>query len=150
MARHDPSKDSLIRARGVDGIQSLSEARKIYQDRSGRGGDKSQYIVIISPWTDADVQADAASGIQLTTPVIHDYLCLASLVLRTGPGPCRLTGDSRRFRVKVSREFRQLPNGVVVGDQRCPRCESKEGIFFIGSQAATLASVAIDEMFGRS
>jgi DEAD/DEAH box helicase domain-containing protein len=36
----------------------------------------------------------------------------------------------------------------VVGNQRCPRCESKEGIFFIGSQAATLASVAIDEMFG--
>ena len=36
----------------------------------------------------------------------------------------------------------------MVGDQGCPRCGSKEGIFFIGSQAATLASVAIDEMFG--
>jgi DEAD/DEAH box helicase domain-containing protein len=148
VARHDPSKDSLIRARGVDGMQLLSEARKIYQDWFGRGGNKSQYIVVISPWTDADALAETEAGVQQTTQVIHDYLCPASLVLRTGSGPCPLTGDSRRFRVKVSREFRQLPSGAVVSDQRCPRCESKEGVFFIGSQAATLASVAIDEMFG--
>src|SRR5206468_10640518 len=42
----------------------------------------------------------------------------------------------------------QLPSGTVVGDQGCPRCGSKVGVLFIGGQSATLASVAIDEMFG--
>jgi DEAD/DEAH box helicase domain-containing protein len=148
VARHDPSKDSLIRARGVDGTQLLSDPRKIYQDWFDRGGHHSQYIVVISPWTDNNVDTEAQSGAQQTLPVVHDYFCPASLVLRTGSGPCPLTGDSRRFRVRVSREFRQLPSGTVVGDQGCPRCGSKVGVLFIGGQSATLASVAIDEMFG--
>ena len=67
------SEQGLVNsARGVDGIQLLSDARKIYQDWFGRGGDKSQYIVVISPWTDADAQADAEAGVQLTMPVVHD------------------------------------------------------------------------------
>jgi DEAD/DEAH box helicase domain-containing protein len=148
VARHDPSKDSLIRARGVDDIQLLSDPAKIYQDWFGRGGYKSQYIVVISPWPDDEASLPSEGAVQQTLPVVHDYLCPASLVLRTGAGPCPLTGDSRRFRVRVSRAFRQLASGAVVGDQGCPRCGSKEGPFFIGSQAATLASVALDEMFG--
>ena len=42
-----------------------------------------------------------------------------------------------------------MTNGdTVLGDQGCPNCGSKEGVFFIGSQSATLSSVAIDELFG--
>jgi DEAD/DEAH box helicase domain-containing protein len=48
----------------------------------------------------------------------------------------------------VSNETRQDEKQNVVGDQGCPNCGSKEGVFFIGSQAATLSSVAIDELFG--
>ena len=76
------------------------------------------------------------------------YFCPAKLVLRRDDGPCPLTGDARRFRVKVNRETRKSDEGVVTGDQGCPNCGSKEGVFFIGSQSATLSSVAIDEMFG--
>lgn len=77
------------------------------------------------------------------------YLCPGSLVLRYEDGPCPLTGDPRRFRVKVSRKVRTEEDSVTVsGDQRCPNCDSAEGVFFIGSQSATLSSVAIDEMFG--
>jgi DEAD/DEAH box helicase domain-containing protein len=148
VARHDPSKDSFIHARGVDGMQVLNDPRKIYQDWFVRGGHHSLYIVVISLWTDDDVAAEAESGVQPTLPVVHDYFCPASLVLRTEPSPYPLTGDSRRFRVKVSRQFRQLPSGAVVGDQGCPGCDSKLGVLFIGSQSATPASVAIDEMFG--
>ena len=72
----------------------------------------------------------------------------AKLVLRRDDGPCPLSGDARRFRVKVNREAGKTDEGVVVGDQGCPNCGSKEGVFFIGSQSATLSSVAIDEMFG--
>lgn len=69
-------------------------------------------------------------------------------MIRRGDGPCPLTGDVHRFRVRIDNRTRQLENGRVIGDQGCPSCGSKEGLFFVGAQSATLASVAIDEMFG--
>jgi DEAD/DEAH box helicase domain-containing protein len=70
-------------------------------------------------------------------------------VIRQGDGPCPLTSDPKRFRVKSNRDVRQdQTTGVTQGDQGCPNCGAKEGLFFIGSQAATLSSVAIDELFG--
>lgn len=76
------------------------------------------------------------------------YLCKESLVLRKGKGECPLTGSDEMFQVKVDAKTKRLDNGGVVGAQRCPKCLSEEGIFFIGCQSATLSSVVIDEMFG--
>ena len=76
------------------------------------------------------------------------YLCPKSLVLRREDGPCPLTGDPKRFRVRVNEEIRQDEKHGAVGDQGCPCCGSRDGVFFIGSQSATLSSVAIDELFG--
>ena len=91
---------------------------------------------------------DAGDG-QKTFGFSEWYLCPASLVLRAEDGPCPLTGDPRRFRVRINRETRQdQKSGQILGDQKCPCCGSSEGLFFIGSQSATLSSVAIDEMFG--
>jgi DEAD/DEAH box helicase domain-containing protein len=178
IALHDTGQDSAIQARGVDGIQLDPDPSKIYNGWFGYKGNRSQHIVVISPWPKPQeppeetddlwdstlVQKDlgfteprlrqkklkvAAPPTQLELGMREEYLCPKSLVLRFEDGPCPLTGDPRRFRVKVSRQSRKdETNGATHGDQRCPNCQSSEGVFFIGSQSATLSSVAIDEMFG--
>jgi len=157
---HDPGEDSKIQARGVDGIQLDADPRKIYNAWFGYKGQRSQHIVVITPLA-KDEAAAANEPDVLTQPpaegeapkqkpfaFVEDYLCPASLVLRKDDGPCPLTGDNRRFRVKVDRETTKNKQDQVIGDQGCPNCGSKESVMFIGSQSATLSSVAIDEMFG--
>jgi len=139
-ALSDSSQDAVIGARGVDGTLLRENATEIYRGWFGAGGGrwKSPHFVLLSPWRQGEEVLEFE----------EEHLCPASLVLRKGKGPCPLTGDARSFRVAVSRPTKSLEDGRVVGDPGCPRCGSKQGIFFIGSQAATLASVAIDEMFG--
>ena len=195
IALHDTGQDSAIQARGVDGIQLLHEPSKIYNGWFGHKGNRSQHIVVISPWprtdeprtdepqtdepqTDEPTDAESDETLWETAPKQRDlgfkepvlkqqrlkasprpiqqelgfreeYLCPASLILRHEDGPCPITGDARRFRVKVSRKIeKDQKTGAIKGEQGCPHCESSEGVFFIGSQSATLSSVAIDEMFG--
>lgn len=148
VALHDPSKNSVIQAQAVKGFQLTDDPQKIYRGWFGQKGAKNQYVVVVSPWSEEDVAAEAEPGTQIEIESFHQYLCPASLVIRAGDGPCPLTGDGRRFRVRINDNTRKLENGEVVGDQGCPRCRSKTGLFFIGSQSATLSSVAIDEMFG--
>ncbi len=78
------------------------------------------------------------------------YVCPKSLVLRMDDGPCPLTHDPARFPVRINRDTITHDTKGVLGDQGCPKCGSKEGVLFIGSQAATLSSVAIDELFGSA
>lgn len=180
IALHNTGEDSSIQAKGVDGIKLDPEPTKIYNGWFGYKGNRSQHIVVISPWPkETEPAATKPSGSlwgneerqldlgfadpverQLKLRVVapetqsqmgfrDQYLCPGSLILRYDDGPCPLTGDPRRFRVKVSTKTRtEEESGAVHGDQRCPNCDSAEGVFFIGSQSATLSSVAIDEMFG--
>jgi len=78
------------------------------------------------------------------------YVCPKSLVLRMDDGPCPLTHDSARFPVRINRDTKSHDTKGLLGDQGCPNCGSKEGVLFIGSQSATLSSVAIDELFGSA
>jgi len=145
VALHDPRSDSLIGARGVSGLQLDPDATRIYRGWFGYKGVKSPHLVVISPWSDTDTAAEQ----QQSLPFAQWYLCPKQLVLREGDGPCPLSDDAKRFRVKINRDtYRDKKRGVVVGDPSCPHCDSKTGVFFIGSQAATLSSVAIDELFG--
>jgi DEAD/DEAH box helicase domain-containing protein len=140
----DPDKDNLIRAKGVNGFQLIDDAARIYQGW-GFEGSQSPNIVVLSPWRDND---DAQSGPdQVPLPSASWYLAPDSLVVREGPGNCPLT-DARTFRVNISRETRREKSGKVVGQVRCPHCEARGTLMFIGSRAATVSSVAIDEMFG--
>ena len=145
---HKPADDTTIQGSGVLGIQLGDNPADIYRGWFGYKGSKSQYIRVISPWTEPDGTTEHQQPEQLSLLGNQDFLCPTSLVLRKGDGPCPVTGSSQRFRVRVSDQVRVLDSGDVVGDQGCPRCGSKVGVMFIGSQAATLSSVAIDEMFG--
>ena len=162
VALHDPDQDAQINSREVAGWAMDGDPSRIYRGWFG-GTDqqsglhrKSQYIFVISPDDNGNERSDDISvdeqvpeQMGLTPLDAKDlYFCPESLVIRRGEGPCPLTGDTRNFRVRVSNKTRRMQNGSVVGDQRCPRCGSAEGLFFIGAQSATLASVAIDEMFG--
>ena len=149
------SNEAAIQARGVMGYQLCDDPRKIYdawfgvgeteQNKYSRKKYHNEKIVIISPYKWADRDYDPVQGeLGFNKP----YLCPHSLVLRQGNGPCPLTNTANQFRVRVNIEKKTLEDGKVMGDQGCPRCGSKEGVFFIGSQAATMSSVAIDEMFG--
>ncbi len=145
IALHDPKEDAFIGAKGVQGIMLEDDPSKIYRAWFGARGRKGRYIVVISPWDEDEGEA----GTQQTLDFANMYLCPASLVIRQGDGPCPITDDTRRFRVRVNRDTDQdQSTGEVYGVQGCPRCGSIPGLFFIGSQASTLASVAIDEMFG--
>ncbi|MDM8517022.1 DEAD/DEAH box helicase [Desulfobacterales bacterium HSG16] len=155
VAMHDPDQDSLINSREVTGYQMVASPTRIYRGWFGsRSNDKqinykNQYIFTISLFDeDTDMQAEPEQMAISKKDSGKFYFCPQSLVIRKGDGPCPLTGDTRRFRVLINNENRKLENGKVVGIQGCPRCKSVESLFFIGSQAATLASVAIDEMFG--
>lgn len=173
VALHNPSEDARIAAKEGMGIALDSDPTRIYRAWFGKKKDKLR-IVVISPWPKEEEKSEAAQQIEWQNQLafgfkqeneppklqpVHPtqpefdfqqkYLCPKSLVIRQGDGPCPLSGDPKRFRVKVNRDVRQdEESGAYHGDQGCPNCGSKEGVFFIGSQAATLSSVAIDELFG--
>lgn len=138
----DEKEDTVIAAKGVQGHALLKVPKAIYDAWFRKEGHDHRSI-LIAPW-----RPELDEGRQLELGTEHDYLCEKSLVLRKGDGPCPLTGDERRFRVVFNRDVQKGENGAKTGDQKCPHCGSSEAIFFIGSQAATLCSVAIDEMFG--
>ena len=160
VALHDPDLDSQINAGGVAGWALEDDPTKIYRGWFGRQDDqsgvnlKSQYIVVISPWEENRFEGEEEAKKQKQLTFLPEdgseeyFFFPKSLVVRKGDGPCPLTGDEERFRVRIDNETRKLENGRVVGVQKCPRCGSQEGLFFIGAQSATLSSVAIDEMFG--
>lgn len=146
----DPGSDTQIQAQGVEGRQLINDPRSIYRGWFGNKGRKNQYMIVISQF-DPKEDAMFTSSDQPALPGMEKenfYLCQESLVLRKGKGACPLTGSDQVFQVKVDTKTKCLENGKVVGAQRCPKCLSEEGIFFIGCQSATLSSVVIDEMFG--
>jgi DEAD/DEAH box helicase domain-containing protein len=152
------SSESKMGAQGVHGFQLKDDPTTIYRSWFDTKGGGNEYIVIISPLNDSELPAkqppiqtdidDFQTGTVKAKPGKSYYFCPASLTLREDDGPCPFTGDSERFRVKIDKNTRLNSKGKSVGDPGCPRCQSKTGIFFIGSQSATLSSVAIDEMFG--
>ena len=146
IALRDPSADTKIGAKGVSGFQLEADPSKIYRGWFGYKGARNQHIVVLSPWPDEDQPNGQMEQLELGS--VHRYLCPKSLVVREGDGPCPLTNDPKRFRVRISIDIRQDEKRGALGDQGCPNCGSKEGVFFIGSQSATLSSVAIDELFG--
>ena len=164
----DPNTETQIGAKGVAGFQLDGDPTRIYRGWFGYKGARSPNIVVISPWLketngnsgqiawkdqktfgyEAQLTLQPASKEQQQFGFKEWYMCPKSLVLRQDDGPCPLTNDPKRFRVRVNVETRQDKKQNTVGDQGCPNCGSKEGVFFIGSQSATLSSVAIDELFG--
>lgn len=160
----DLSTETQIGAKGVHGFQLDPDPTKIYRGWFGYKGVRNPLIVVFSPSGEQEAsraqflvaseegseqgKPDTGNSEQQQLGFEKWYVCPKSLVLRLEDGACPLTNDPKRFRVRVNRETRQDQKQNTVGDQGCPNCGSKEGLFFIGSQSATLSSVAIDELFG--
>ena len=145
----DPDSRNPIQAKGVQGFQLVSDIDKIYQ---GWGFERamSDRVIVLSPWhadDEAPTEAQSGKAVQGTLDIAHWYLAKDSLVVRAGSGPCPLTGAST-FRVKINHETKQTSNGKVIGSVKCPHCLGEDSLMFIGARAATIGSVAIDEMFG--
>jgi DEAD/DEAH box helicase domain-containing protein len=151
----DPDMESAIRQH-TDGFALIDDYQKIYQ---GWGFEHlaSQHLVILSTWKDGDDPLPKTGGapidsgqenVQLEIEETKYYLAPTSLIVRQGPGPCPLTGEST-FRIKVTRETNTRgSSNIRFAIKRCPHCQSLDSLMFIGSRAATVASVAIDEVFG--
>ncbi len=148
IAIDDPTKESELQNQGVDGMQLLDDPAAIYRAWFGENGEKNKHLVVISPWKGSDRPEKERLPVQLSLKDNRDFLCPDSLVLRKGDGPCPLTDSPKRMQVRVIARTRVNPKNKVIGDPCCPTCQSQTGLFFIGSQSATLSSVAIDEMFG--
>lgn len=144
----DPDLDSSIHQHtpgfGLDG-----DAQKIYQ-AWGFEHKPSDRLVILSHWAEGDAPLEKDGGDQMQLEGTRYYLAPNSLIVRTGPGLCPLTGEST-FCVKVAHERRQRESdNQWYGVRRCPHCQTEDSLMFIGSRAATVASVAIDEVFGST
>ena len=148
VAMHDRDKDSHIGSQGVSGYALATDPKAIYAGWfAGSGRNRDARIRIIVPLSSRN---GAAHPEQLILDTEQQYLSTGPgvLTIRQGKGPCPLTG-AETFPVLVSDDvIRRERDNAVIGDQKCPCCESSDQIFFIGSQGATIASVAIDEIFG--
>ena len=141
VALADPDTKARIGTQGVIGFQLIDDPTLIYQGW-GISGSPSPDLVVMSPWhQDDDGERDPS------LPMMDWYLAPESLVARQGVGVCPLTG-ARTFRIKLHNEPHRRDTGKVVGRKRCPHCGARDSLMFIGSRAATVSSVAIDEMFG--
>ena len=148
VALRDPDMDSTVQLH-VQGFALDDDSQKIYQSW-GFEHAPSDKLVTFSPWKERDepLQKDGSTQQELETT--RYYLAPNSLVLRSGPGPCPLTGEAT-FPVKLNHERRQRESdNQWYGVRRCPHCQSEDSLMFIGSRAATVASVAIDEVFGST
>src|SRR5690606_9954158 len=151
------------------GFRLEDDATLIYRSWFGYKGSRSPNIVILSPqrsvggqtvgdsepmqWDDQTMFDFAASldgqpklKAAPTQPEFafkQWYLCAKSLVVRMEDGPCPLTNDPARFPVKINRDTFSSDTKGLIGRQACPNCGSADKVMFIGSQAATLSSVAI-------
>lgn len=140
----DPDMDSVIGQHGVHGMQLKDEMRSIY-DAWGFENRPSPQLVLLSPWHAGDDPVSDSGQRELDAT--RWFLAPGSLVLRQGPGTCPLT-DEPTFAVKLVHEAKSLDNGARVGLVKCPHCHEADSLMFIGSRAATISSVAIDEVFG--
>jgi DEAD/DEAH box helicase domain-containing protein len=144
----DPDRDAEVQQH-VQGFALDDDVQKIYQ---GWGFEHlpSDRLVIFSPWVEGDDPLQKDGGDQLELEGTRHFLAPTSLVLRVGPGSCPLTGEAS-FAVKVSHERRQRErDGQWYGLRNCPHCQAEDSLMFIGSRAATVASVSIDEVFGST
>ena len=140
----DLDADTAVQQHGVRGMQLSDEVPPIY-DAWGFEASPKPALVILSPWRDGDDPISASRQQELDG--FRWHLAPGSLVLREGGGPCPLT-DERTFPVKVVHEHDHRENGQRIGVRRCPHCSTLDSLMFIGSRAATISSVAIDEVFG--
>ncbi|WP_051340453.1 DEAD/DEAH box helicase [Azospirillum halopraeferens] len=144
MALIDPDSRSALGAQGVTGFRLIDEPTLIYQG-SGIDSAPSPELVVMSPWhPDDEGERDPDAP---ALPMMNWYLAPESLIARQGEGSCPLTG-ARSFRVKLLNERKRKDDGRVTGRKVCPHCGAVDSLMFIGSRAATVSSVAIDEMFG--
>ncbi len=142
----DPDSRSLVGAKGMKGFKLVDDPALIYRGW-GIEGSPSPDLVVFSPWHDGDGYEDDFGSGQPSLPILHWYLAPESLVARQGEGQCPLTG-ARTFRVKLHNQTKTTADGKVVGRKLCPHCGARDSLMFIGSRAATVSSVAIDEIFG--
>ena len=140
----DPDMDSVIGQHGINGMQLRDDVREIY-DAWGFEHPPAASLVLLSPWREGDDPISDSGQKQLEG--FRWYLAPGSLVVREGEGLCPLT-DEKTFPVKLIHAPYNTENGARRGTQQCPHCHEKDSLMFIGSRAATMSSVAIDEVFG--
>lgn len=151
----DPDQTSSIEEH-VAGFALIDDVPKIYQGWGFEKHPASQHLVVFSVWPEGDDplprESDQQGGqnLQLTLEGTRYFVSPQSLVVREGPGLCPLTGGPT-FPIKMSKELRtQEHSGLKHGVRRCPHCQAEDSLMFIGGRAATVASVAIDEVFGST
>jgi DEAD/DEAH box helicase domain-containing protein len=130
----------------VQGFAVDDDPQAIYQ-AWGFETRTSPDLVTISRWLQEDPPLLADKQLPLESN--RYFLAPGSLILRLGPGQCPLTGEST-FPVKVAHEVHTRDDGQRVGRRICPHCLAEDTLMFIGSRAATVASVSIDEIFGST
>ena len=145
------STESLIGFKGVKGFQLEDDPTNIYRGWFGYKGKRDANIVVISPYPSEtqpneldeilmqeqrtlgiDAQPTLQPALESATNGQQEfdfkqwYLCPKSLVVRSEDGPCPLTNDPKRFRVRINDRTKTDKKQNTVGDQGCPCCGEKD------------------------
>jgi DEAD/DEAH box helicase domain-containing protein len=146
VALADPNMTSEIQ-QTVQGFAVDDDPQRIYKGW-GFDGSPSEHLVTLSRWPVKD--APVIEGGQQELEMMRFHLAPNSLVLRQGPGACPLTGEAT-FAVKIGQGVKARgENEKRVGQRICPHCQTEDTLMFVGSRAATIASVSMDEVFGST
>ena len=131
------------------GYALATEPTQIYEGWFRGGGRRKnpRLRVIVPQRADDPLPKEGVEQFVLDSEQYYMSVGPGTLTVRRGKGPCPITG-AETFPVHINDDTFRLQNNSLIGDQKCPCCRSGEQIFFIGSQGATIASVAIDEIFG--
>ena len=146
VALADPNMTAEIQ-QTVQGFAVDDDPQRIYKGW-GFDGPASEHLVIMSRWKANDMPL--TDGGQQALELARYHLAPNSLVLRQGPGPCPLTGEDT-FAVKLEQRIKtREKDGKRVGQRICPHCLTEDSLMFVGSRAATVSSVSMDEVFGST
>ena len=138
----DITKEDSVTSKGVKGFALVEDPNSVYRAWFQTNRTRSKHIVILSKRLDISAYENSKDH-----PLYK--LFPDSLVVREGDGDCPLSGSTNGFFVKANFDTEDK-DGFAVGAQKCPQCESRESVLFIGAQSATISSVALDEMFSSN
>ncbi|MCB1171046.1 MAG: DUF1998 domain-containing protein, partial [Leptospiraceae bacterium] len=147
IALRDPEKDSLVQSKHGKGMALIADPSTIYTAWFDSAPLHDENIVIISPVDESSAPSHAP-----VWSLNPDRLILVEGKSAKRSGSLAhvpvIISDSEYSGHFVDSEGSEGEGHTRKGAQQCPHCQSRHGVLFVGSQAATLSSVALDELFG--
>jgi DEAD/DEAH box helicase domain-containing protein len=91
-----------------------------------------------------------AENEKVDDPTDIGYVCPVCLKISAKKGSCTSCDNQTLIKCYLPRSISQTRNNRVVSHNDCPMCQTKNGLTILGSRAASLTSVVIDQIMASS